>query len=75
MNSFGGKELTDYIIYFTRNLNPNGKLEIKWPQYDLQRPQTLVFHDDSFFPMTVEDDDYRISPLEFVANLSLIHPI
>jgi acetylcholinesterase len=75
MNSFGGKELTDYIIYFTQNLNPNGKLENNWPQYDLQRPQMLVFHDDPFFPMTVEDDNYRISPLEFVANLSLIHPI
>jgi len=75
MNSFGGQELTDYIIYFTRNLNPNGRLEINWPQYDLRRPKALVFQDDPFFPMVVEDDNYRINPLEFVANLSLTHPI
>ena len=75
MNSFGGKELTDYIIYFTRNLNPNGNMEINWPKYDLRRPKALIFQDDLLFPMIVEDDNYRINSLEFVANLSLIHPI
>jgi acetylcholinesterase len=75
LDSFGGKELTDYIIYFTRNLDPNGDLEINWPQYDLRDPKALVFQDDPIFGLVIEDDDYRISPLEFVANLSLLHPI
>jgi len=75
VNSFGGGELTDYIIYFTRNLDPNGNLEITWPQYDLQDPKALVFQDDPLFPVIVGDDNYRIDSLNFVANLSLLHPI
>jgi acetylcholinesterase len=75
VNSFGGLELTDYIIYFTRNLDPNGNLEISWPKYDLRNPKALVFQDDPIFPMVVEDDNYRINPLEFVANISLLYPI
>ncbi|KAI0296558.1 carotenoid ester lipase precursor [Multifurca ochricompacta] len=68
-------ELADYIIYFTRNLNPNGKLGIKWPQYNLRNPKALIFQDDPFFPVIVGDDNYRANSLEFVANLSLLHPI
>lgn len=75
LNSFGGQELTDYIIYFTRNLDPNGNLQISWPKYDLRNPKALVFKDDAIFRVVVEDDDYRINPLEFVANISLLHPI
>jgi hypothetical protein len=56
-------------------LDPNGNLEGKWPQYDLRDPKALVFQDDPFFPVIVQDDDYRVAPLEFVANLSLLHPI
>jgi len=75
VNSFGGLELADYIIYFTRNLDPNGNLQISWPKYDLRNPKALVFQDDAIFRMVVEDDNYRINPLEFVANISLLHPI
>ncbi|KAH9968419.1 carotenoid ester lipase precursor [Lactifluus volemus] len=39
LNAFGVGELKDYIIYFTRNLNPNSRLHIPWPQYDLQSPK------------------------------------
>jgi acetylcholinesterase len=75
VNSFGGLELTDYIIYFTRNLDPNGNLDISWPKYDLRNPKVLAFEDDPILPVVVEDDTYRIDPLEFVANISLLHPI
>jgi len=75
LDSFGARELTDYIIYFTRNLDPNGNLEIGWPQYDLQDPKALIFQDDPIFPLVVADDNYRILPLEFIANLSLLNPI
>jgi carboxylesterase type B len=75
MDSFGDGELADYIIYFTRNMDPNGNLEVSWPQYDLKSPKALVFQDDPIFRLIVEDDSYRINPLEFVANLSLLHPI
>ncbi|KAH9024966.1 carotenoid ester lipase precursor [Lactarius hengduanensis] len=75
LNSFGGQELTDYFIYFARNLNPNGDLEIPWPRYDVRNPTALVFQDSPFFPVITGADDYRIGPLNFIANLSLLHPI
>ncbi|KAH8995061.1 carotenoid ester lipase precursor [Lactarius hatsudake] len=75
LNSFGGQELTDYFIYFAGNLNPNGDLGIPWPRYDVRNPTALVFQDSPFFPVIAGADDYRIGPLNFVANLSLLHPI
>lgn len=65
----------DYVIYFTRNLDPNGNLEVSWPQYDLQDPQVLIFQDDPLFPIITGNDNYRTDPLNFVANLSLLRPI
>jgi len=75
LNVFGGQELTDYFIYFTQNLDPNGDLELPWPQYNVQNPLALIFQDSPFFPVITGTDDYRVNPLDFVANLSLLHPI
>jgi acetylcholinesterase len=75
VNSFGGGELTDYIIYFTRNLDPNSKLWVPWPQYSLRDPKALTFQDDPLFPLTIDDDNYRANPLQFAVNISLRHPI
>lgn len=75
LNLFGVQELTDYFIYFTHNLNPNGDLQLPWPQYDVQNPVTLIFQDSLLFPVTTGPDNYRVNPLNFVANLSLLHPI
>jgi len=74
-NSFGRGDLVDYIIYFTQNLDPNGNQPIRWPKYDLQNPKALIFQDDALFPVIIGNDDYRIDPLNFAVNLSLLHPI
>lgn len=75
LDLFGVRELADYFIYFTHNLDPNGDLQLPWPQYNTQNPVTLIFQDNPFFPVITGADDYRVNPLEFVANLSLLHPI
>ncbi|KAI0322092.1 carotenoid ester lipase precursor [Amylostereum chailletii] len=77
VNSFGDGELKDYIINFVTSLDPNGgsSVPVKWPQYDLSKPQAVVFQDSTLFPVKVVDDTYRAAPLDFVANLSLLHPI
>ncbi|KAI0259424.1 carotenoid ester lipase precursor [Gloeopeniophorella convolvens] len=74
-DSFAGGELADYVIYFTRHLDPNGALTVQWPRWDARRPRALVFQDSALFPMIVDDDDYRSGPLAFVANLSVKYPI
>ncbi|KAI0053997.1 alpha beta-hydrolase [Auriscalpium vulgare] len=77
LNSFGDGELKDYVIHFTNNLDPNGKTGkgIPWPQYDVKQPQAIVFQDSILFPIIKIKDDYRSQALDFVANLSLLHPI
>ncbi|TFY59875.1 hypothetical protein EVG20_g7629 [Dentipellis fragilis] len=78
MNSYGPSgELRDYIISFTTSLNPNvgDSGNIKWPRYDPNNPQALVFQDSVVFPMKVEYDNYRSSALDFVANISLLNPL
>lgn len=62
---------------FVVNLDPNGKqgLGIPWPRYDTQKRQSMMFQDSALFPLSVVRDDYRDAPLDFIANLSLIHPI
>jgi acetylcholinesterase len=67
--------MTDYVIYFTRNLDPNGNLVVNWPQYNPQKPEALIFQDSAVFPVITGPDNYRSSPLSFVANLSLLHPM
>ncbi|KAI0296557.1 carotenoid ester lipase precursor [Multifurca ochricompacta] len=76
INSFGGGELMDYVIYFTRNLNPNGKAAtIPWPQYNLKKPTALIFRDDALLPVITDKDDYRTAALNYIAVLSLRRPI
>lgn len=76
-NSFGKGEMRDYIIRFTVNLDPNGKvgLGIPWPIYEGENPRALVFQDNKLLRMKLETDGYRKEAIEFAGNLSLIHPI
>ncbi len=77
LNSFGIGELRDYFIHFTSNLDPNGKkgLGIPWPQWNPQNPEVVIFQDGTLFPVIVGKDNYRVEPLNYVANLSLLYPI
>jgi len=75
LNAFGDGELTDYFICFTRNLDPNCQQPITWPKYRDGFNKVLVFQDSAAVPVTTAKDDYRVRPLEFAVNLSLLHPI
>ena len=77
VDSFGPGELRDYVLRFTNNLDPNGKigLGIPWPQWDPRNPKAVIFQDDSLFPVVLGDDNYRTDPLNYVTNMSLIYPI
>ncbi|KAI9443552.1 carotenoid ester lipase precursor [Lactarius indigo] len=84
VNSFGmldeaaPSELRDNIIWFTNNLDPNGKIgqgpEVTWPQWDPLNPKALVFR-DGLQPRVIIDDNYRTDALMFMRNISLLNPI
>lgn len=71
-------DLMNSIIWFTNNLDPNGKTSppgVIWPQWNPQNPKALIFQDGLLFPQIVGDDDYRTPALEYMRNISLINPI
>ena len=69
----------DHIVWFTNKLDPNGKIgpwpSVTWPQWDPEKPKALIFQDDILFPRVIGDDNYRTGALEFMRNISLLHPI
>ena len=69
--------MNDPIIRFTNKLDPNGKegQGIPWPQWDPAKPKALVLTDQIFSPLIIENDNYRSRALDYVADLSIRHPI
>jgi acetylcholinesterase len=71
-NVFGGGDLTDYLIQFTTNLNPNGISSPHWPRYTKSSPQlmTLLGSQITDNNRTITLDTYRIKGMEFITHLS-----
>jgi len=74
INIFGGGELTDYLINFVVDLDPNGSGQPKWPKYTTSNPQALTFLDGDV-PVAITQDTFRQEEIDFVAEMSLVHPL
>ena len=77
---YDGAELTDYLISFVHDLDPNGgdtgntRTRTLWPQYTLASPKVMTFV-DGLFPLTVLNDDHRAEGMRLVSELSLEYPL
>ncbi|KAF8264075.1 carotenoid ester lipase precursor [Lactarius quietus] len=71
---YGGQDLTDYLIYFVTNLNPNGGSHAQWPQYTSSSPQLLTLYDSPVLT-NITLDTYRAEGMKFLSYLSLRHPL
>ena len=74
LNVYGGGDMTDYLVNFVNNLDPNGKTGIAWPKYTLDSPQLLTFL-DGLTPLTITNDDYRVDGFNLITKLSLEFPL
>ncbi|KAJ6455466.1 carotenoid ester lipase precursor [Mycena sanguinolenta] len=74
LNIYFDGELTDYLINFATNLNPNGKTVPNWPAYTTQAPNMMTFL-DGLFPTTITQDTYRAEAMAFLTNVTLQFPI
>ncbi|KAI0793056.1 carotenoid ester lipase precursor [Irpex lacteus] len=74
LNVYSGGDLTDYIINFVNNLDPNGPTVTHWPKYNNSNPQLLTFLDGDT-PRTITTDNYRVDQMNFVTNVSLRSPL
>ncbi len=70
---FGGGDLTDYLIHFATNLDPNGGSSTPWPQYTTASRKLLTLYDAAVSNITI--DNFRVAPMEFLTNLNLRFPL
>ncbi|KAJ7914278.1 Alpha/Beta hydrolase protein [Mycena leptocephala] len=74
LNIYFDGELTDYLINFATNLDPNGRTVPNWPGYTTAAPNMMTFL-DGLFPTTITQDTYRAAAMQFLTNLTLQFPI
>ncbi|KAK7018158.1 COesterase domain-containing protein [Favolaschia claudopus] len=76
-NVFNKGELTDYLINFVTNLDPNGPTVPAWPQYSAEKPNLMTFSDGLFGKAVtdVTQDTFRGEAMGVLTNISLQFPI
>ena len=67
-------DMTDYLVNFVNNLDPNGRNGTYWPQYSLDSRRLLTFQ-DGFQPLTTTTDDYRVDGINLLTDLALRFPM
>ena len=65
--------MTDYLINFVNDLDPNGPGLLRWPQYSTSSPQLLTFQDGPT-PQTITDKTFRVDGMNFLTQLLLANP-
>jgi hypothetical protein len=70
LDVYGGTDMTNYLINFAVNLDPNGQSLLHWPQYSVAAPTLLTFLDGLPTDGT-EQDTFRANGFEVLTNLSL----
>ncbi|EIM86204.1 carotenoid ester lipase precursor [Stereum hirsutum FP-91666 SS1] len=74
LNAYGPGDLTDVIVNFANNLDPNGPTIIEWPNYSTDAPTLLTLLDGAV-PQTLTNDTFRVDGMAALTNISLIAPI
>ncbi|KAH9053688.1 Alpha/Beta hydrolase protein [Lactarius vividus] len=74
-NIYGPGELTDYLIHFATNLDPNGGSSPQWPQYTTSTRKLLTLLDSQVKNITITQDTYRTHGIDFITELSLTLPL
>jgi acetylcholinesterase len=66
--------MTDYLVRFATNLDPNGNTGINWPRYDASGSRELLTFLDGPVPLNLTADTFRLTAMNEVTKLSLEHP-
>ncbi|KAJ7443860.1 Alpha/Beta hydrolase protein [Mycena latifolia] len=74
VNIYLGGELTDYLINFATNLDPNGRTVPAWPAYTLATPNMMTLR-DGLLATSITQDTYRAAAMRFLTSLTLQFPI
>ncbi|KAF7289146.1 Carboxylic ester hydrolase [Mycena indigotica] len=76
-NVFGAGELTDYLVNFVTDLDPNGPTVPAWPQYSTDSPNLMTFYDALLTKdkTGVSQDTFRVEAMKVLTEASLAFPI
>ncbi|KAI9442991.1 carotenoid ester lipase precursor [Lactarius indigo] len=75
-NIYGGGDLTDYLINFATNLDPNSSgLGPQWPRYTTSSRQLMTFVDGQATSRTITLDTYRGEAMKYLTKLLLANPL
>jgi acetylcholinesterase len=66
--------MTDYLVRFAANLDPNGNTGIEWPRYDAEKAPVLMTFLDGPVPLELTNDTYREEAMNAVMALTLTNP-
>ena len=75
LNIYGGGDLTDFLIHFSTNLDPNGGLSPHWPRYTTSSPKLMTLLDNQATNRTITLDTFRVEGMEFLTKLEIAHPL
>ncbi|KIJ65542.1 hypothetical protein HYDPIDRAFT_110642 [Hydnomerulius pinastri MD-312] len=70
---FGPGDMTDYLVRFVNNLDPNGNTNIQWPQWSTESPNILTFQDGG--KQDIKQDTFRQDGINFLMTYFRQHPI
>ncbi|KZV76203.1 carotenoid ester lipase precursor [Peniophora sp. CONT] len=72
-NIYGPGDLTDALIYFATNLDPNGPTLPNWPAYTAESPALFTLTDGNV-TQTITNDTYRARGMQAIIAASLADP-
>ncbi|EKM55972.1 uncharacterized protein PHACADRAFT_256969 [Phanerochaete carnosa HHB-10118-sp] len=74
LNVYFDGDMTDYLVNFVNNLDPNGPGLLSWPTYSTSSPQLLTFLDGPV-PLNITEDTFRADGMSLLTELMLANPI
>jgi acetylcholinesterase len=79
LNVYGGGDLTDFLIQFVTDMDPNGILSPHWPRYTTSSPQLMTLLDSqpeaTNNNRTIMPDTFRVEGIKSITNLSLTYSV
>jgi carboxylesterase type B len=68
--------MTDYLIHFVTNMDPNGQggRLINWPPYTTESAKLLTFL-DGLIPLDITLDNYRADAIALLTEVTLENPL
>lgn len=70
MDIYGPGDLTDALVNFATNLDPNGPTLIDWPSYSVDAPTLLTLQDGNI-TQALTNDTYRAEAMQVLLDIGL----